>query len=200
MELKRLVDNLIQQLVLIGIFIMMRINSMVLSAFPKINFDDNGSLDIENNEYSITYQLKPVLETILHDKHIQKFQVHVLMDTTKTLVPLLFIPIPTDSTQIIHEGIYLKNNRFFISFTTSSTSVDKLYKIPLTISFVNYADLQIMLNSKKSFELPGIPINSFMFIDQNNWFSKFKETDEQTWTYNINIEYNKTNKNFTYKI
>ena len=156
MELKRLVHSLVHQFVIIGIFIMTRINNMIISTIPKINADEEGPLDIENSKYSITYRLKPVLETFLHTKHIQKFQVHVSMDNTETLVPLLFIPIPTDCTKIIHEGIYLKNNKFFISFTTSG--IDKLDKIFLTISFVNYNELNILLNLKETFDLPGIPI------------------------------------------
>ena len=71
----------------------------------------------------------------------------------------------------------------------------------ITKSFQDFLDIvvqEILLNMKKSFDLPGIPICSFMFVDHDNWFSKFRETDKQTWTYNTNITYNKTNKNFTY--
>ena len=86
-DLKRLVHSLAHQFVIIGIFIMMRINNMIISTIPKINAEEEGPLDIENSKYSITYRLKPVLETVLHNKHIQKFQISFVRTMQKTLDP-----------------------------------------------------------------------------------------------------------------
>ena len=197
MDLKHLMQHIIHQFMLLFMVIMMKVTSMIISTFPLTSVYDDR-VNNENNAYSVKYQLKPVMEKVHDGRYVQKFQIHVPMDNAKNLTPLLFIPLPNKDTKIIHEGICIEKNKLFISFTTSSPYDDKLFKIPVLISFVNDNDLNNYLNSKTTFELPGIPIHSFMFVDQDNWFSKFRVTDKQTWTYNKNIRYNNINKNFTY--
>ena len=74
---------------------------------------------------------------------------NVPMDNATNLTPLLFVPLPNKDTKIIHEGICIEKNKLFISFTTSSPYDDKLFKIPVLISFVNDNDLNNYHKSNK---------------------------------------------------